>query len=84
MNTINWTRKAVKQLRKIAKEDQATVYDAAQALAHMPDVQQVKTLTGHRHGYRFRVGRYRVLFDRDSSIRIVNIEQVGKRDEHTY
>ena len=44
MNRINWTRKAVKQLRKIDKAEQPKLYDAAQALAHMPDVQNVKAL----------------------------------------
>lgn len=84
MNTINWTRKAVKQLRKIAKPDQSQIYDAAQELAHMPNVQQVKALTRHRYGYRLRVGQYRVMFDWEGSINIVNIEEVKKRDERTY
>jgi len=84
MNKINWTRKAVKQLGKIAKPDQAKIYDAAQELTHMPDVQQVKALTRHQYGYRLRVGNYRILFDWDSSVKIVNIEEVKKRDDHTY
>lgn len=84
MNTINWTRKAVKQLSKIAKPDQSKIYDAAQQLAHMPNVQQVKALTRHQYGYRLRVGQYRVMFDWDGSINIVNIEEVKKRDERTY
>ncbi|WP_288407418.1 type II toxin-antitoxin system RelE/ParE family toxin [uncultured Pseudomonas sp.] len=84
MNKINWTRKAVKQLGKINKADQAKVFDAVDALAHMPKVQNVKSLTNHQFGYRLRVGRYRVLFDWDGTVKIVNIEEVSKRDEHTY
>lgn len=84
MNTINWTRKAVKQLNKITREDQVKIYDAAQELAHMPNVQQVKALIRHQYGYRLRVGNYRVLFDWEGSINIVNIEEVKKRDERTY
>ncbi len=84
MNRINWTRKAVKQLRKINKSDQGIVYDAAQALANMPAVDNVKALTNHKHGYRLRVGRYRVLFDWDAEISIVDIEEVKIRDDHTY
>ncbi len=84
MNKINWTRKAVKQLSKIHKADQAKIYDAAQALAHMPNVQNIKALSNHRYGYRLRVGNYRVMFDWDGAIKIVNIEEVKKRDEHTY
>lgn len=84
MNKINWTRKAVKQLSKISKPDQAKIYDAAQALAYMPNVQNIKGLTNHKYGYRLRVGNYRVMFDWDGSVKIVNIEEVKKRDEHTY
>lgn len=84
MNKINWTRKAVKQLGKINKADQAEVFDAVDALAHLPNVQNIKSLTNHQFGYRLRVGRYRVLFDWDGTVKIVNIEEVSKRDEHTY
>ena len=84
MNKINWTRKAVKQLRKIDKAEQSKLYDAAQALAHMPDVQNVKALAHHQYGYRLRVGNYRILFDWDGGVKIVSIEEVRKRDEHTY
>ena len=41
-------------------------------------------LVNHAHGYRLRVGNYRVFFDFDVAIRIVSIEEVRKRDEQTY
>ncbi|MNF15371.1 hypothetical protein D3C80_2179560 [compost metagenome] len=50
----------------------------------MPHVQSVKALVNHHYGYRLRVGNYRILFDWDGSVRIVNIEEVKTRDEHTY
>jgi len=84
LNNIRWTRKAVKQLGKIHTKDQVTIYDAVQALAHMPDVRNVKPLTNHACGYRLRAGNYRVLFDWDGTIKIVNIQEVRKRDERTY
>jgi len=83
-NDIRWTRKASKQLHKLHVADQNTVYDAVQALAHMPYVRNVKALVEHAYGYRLRVGSYRVLFDWDSSIHIVSIEEVKKRDKRTY
>ena len=43
----------------------------------------MKSLVGHEYGYRLRVGRYRVLFDFDSVVKIVSIEEVRKRDERT-
>ncbi|MBB4820444.1 mRNA-degrading endonuclease RelE of RelBE toxin-antitoxin system [Pseudomonas alcaligenes] len=84
MNEIRWTRKAIKQLRRTASIDQKKIYDAVQALASMPDVQNVKALVHHPFGYRLRVGSYRVIFDWDGAIQIVSIEEVKKRDEHTY
>lgn len=41
-------------------------------------------LTNHEHGYRPRVGRYRVLFDANQEIRIVDVQEVKKRDDQTY
>jgi len=83
-NTIQWARKAHKQLLKLHAADQNTVYDAVEALAHMPNVHNVKALVKHAYGYRLRVGNYRVLFDWNRDIRIVRIEEVKKRDERTY
>ncbi|WP_223119811.1 type II toxin-antitoxin system RelE family toxin [Salinicola corii] len=59
-------------------------YEAVQSLAEMPDVHNVKALKKHQYGYRLRVGNYRVLFDWDGGIRIVQIQEVRKRDERTY
>lgn len=84
MNEIQWTTKAFKQLRKLNPKEQERIFDAAQALSGMPDVHNVKALTKHRYGYRLRVGNYRILFDWDGQVRIVNIQEVKKRDERTY
>lgn len=50
----------------------------------MPHVTNVKALSSHGYGYRLRVGNYRILFDWDGAIEIVSIQEVKKRDEHTY
>ncbi|GHB27433.1 type II toxin-antitoxin system RelE family toxin [Salinicola rhizosphaerae] len=84
MNTIQWKTKAFKQLRKLPPKQQATLYEAVQSLAAMPDVHNVKALKKHQYDYRLRVGNYRVLFDWDGGIRIVQIQEVRKRDERTY
>jgi len=84
LNEIQWARKAIKQLGKLHPVDQSTVYDAAQTLAHMPNVHNVRALTRHNYGYRLRVGNYRVLFDWEDAIKIVSIQEVKKRDERTY
>ena len=41
-------------------------------------------LKKHEYGYRMRVGRYRVLFDYDDAVKIIEIQEVKKRDERTY
>lgn len=84
MNTIHWTQKAAKQLRKLDRQHQVAVRDGVSTLAAMPESQNVKALTNHQYGYRLRVGSYRVLFDWDGGIRIVEIQEVRKRDERTY
>jgi mRNA-degrading endonuclease RelE of RelBE toxin-antitoxin system len=50
----------------------------------MPSCTGVKALTNHEYGYRLLVGRYRVFFDFDGEGRIVEIQEVKKRDENTY
>lgn len=84
MNTIHWNVKAAKQLRKLDRQHQAAIRDGVDTLAAMPDCQNVKALTSHRYGYRLRIGNHRVLFDWDGGIRIVEIQEVRKRDERTY
>ncbi|MCW7555255.1 type II toxin-antitoxin system RelE/ParE family toxin [Endozoicomonas gorgoniicola] len=84
MNTISWSNKARKQLLKLPRQDASKVYREASALEHFPACQNIKKLTNHRHDYRLRVGRYRIFFNFDGGIRIVTIEEVKLRNEHTY
>ena len=85
MNRIDWTPKAAKQLRKLQKGVQVDIRDAVQdKLPRFPKCSGVKALVNHPHGYRLRVGNYRVLFNFEGSITLVRIEEVGKRDERTY
>lgn len=84
MNTILWTRKAAKQLRKLDHQHQGPIRDAVKALEEMPNCSNVKQLTNHEHGYRLRVGNYRVLFDWDGGIRVVEVQEVKARNEPTY
>jgi mRNA-degrading endonuclease RelE of RelBE toxin-antitoxin system len=85
MFKIFWHPKAYKQLIKIRNQkDIDAVYDAACTLTQWPDCQNIKALKNHSYGYRLRVGKFRVLFDVRDSIRIIEIQEVKKRDEHTY
>lgn len=84
MNTIKWHIKALKQLRKIDRQENVSIRQAVNGLSSMPNCTGVKALTNHTYGFRLRVSRYRVFFDFDGEIRIVEIQEVKKRDERTY
>ena len=84
MNSIEWTTKALRQARKLPPVEQGNIADAVETLRNWPNVEQVVALVG-KSAYRLRVGRYRVLFTIHAGIPlIVRIEEVKKRDEHTY
>jgi mRNA-degrading endonuclease RelE of RelBE toxin-antitoxin system len=85
MFKVAWKEKAYKQLKKIRdKHERESVYDTVGKLANWPACRNVKALTNHERGYRLRVGRYRVLFDVQTTVQIIEIQEVKKRDEHTY
>ena len=86
MYGIDWTKTAIKQLKKIQPPKQRKAILAAVAgLADCPiNAVNVKALKGHEIAYRLRVGNYRVLFDLDDGVRIITVQEVKKRDERTY
>ncbi len=84
---VRWTIRAVKQTRKIPPADRRRIVHAVGALADWPACrgrQDIKPLVRHARQYRLRVGRYRVLFDVATVLRVVSIEEVRKRNERTY
>ena len=84
MNKISWKKKATKQLSKLEVVTKGQVYLSVQALVNFPNCENVKKLTNSEFDYRLRVGNYRVLFNFNGEVKIVSIEGVKKRDEHTY
>jgi mRNA interferase RelE/StbE len=87
MNTIEWSTKAVRQLRKIAdRRKRQSIFSEVQRLENWPDCSgDIKRLQG-RVGYRLRIDDHRVIFEIDQSVApiIVTIMQVEKRNERTY
>ena len=51
MNTIEWTRKAEKQLSRIDRNDQKTIVLAVGELAEFPQCINVKRLSNHSYDY---------------------------------
>lgn len=83
MYSIEWTRRALKQLKRLPQQCQKQIVLAVGDLRNWPECKHVKALQ-NRPGYRLRVGRYRVLFDVEKALHIIEIEEVKKRDERTY
>ena len=85
MYQIQWQKLAQRQARKIKSQTlRESIFYAVESLQNFPDVQDVKKLTNHEYGFRLRVGNYRVMFDVVDSVRIIEIQEVRKRDERTY
>lgn len=84
MYKIEWEKKAIKQLIQIPSKDRKTVTEAVKSLTDWPDCQNVRALQNHRYPYRLRVGRYRVFFEVENSLKVICIEEVKKRNERTY
>ncbi len=57
---------------------------ATRGLDVFPDMGDIKKLVNHEYGYRLRVGNWRILFNTFKEVSIVSIEEVKKRNEHTY
>ena len=84
-NTIRWQPKAIKQLRKLPLQDGRHITSAVKAeLSDLSLARNVKKLVDSAYGYHLRVGNYRVLFEFDGTVRVVNVEEVRRRNEQTY
>jgi len=84
---VQWTLRAVKQAKKIPSKERARIVKNVGNLSDWPACREnmdIKQLKHQVHEYRLRVGRYRVLFDVETGLRVVSVEQVRKRDERTY
>ena len=78
------TRRAEKQMRKLAMNMQERIAEAISLLGHNPDspALNVKALSGDDEAqYRLRVGSYRVKYNCDDGIKIVEIVKVGHRKD---
>ena len=85
MNTIRWTDKATKQLRKVKDAAmQKRIYRETQVLKDYPSCAGIKRLTHHEYSYRLRAGDFRVFFEFDGLVKVFSIEEVKKRNERTY
>ncbi len=73
-----------KELRKLTRKELKRV-DAVLAKIRRGDIDtlQVKQLRGHVHLFRVRVGRLRVIYEKDTG-GVVTLLAVRRRDDLTY
>ena len=83
MYELLFTEKATKSLKKLPKSEAKRILVKIDELAANPaGVANVKQLTNHPiAGFRLRVGDYRILFDKEDTLRIIEIINVGNRKD---
>lgn len=83
MFQLIFTDKALKSLKSISKGDTIKILSKLEELAQKPNINQnVKRLRNHPIAvYRLRVGNYRVLFDKEDTLNIIEVIDIGHRKE---
>jgi len=80
--TVIIAAQARKKLLALGKPDRLRITDKINQLGYNPDDPglDVKKLEGES-GWRLRVGRWRVIFDRHELVKIIAIEKIGSRGD---
>lgn len=77
---VQFSETAVKSMRRFPHGDQRRILTQIEKLAANPTAMRgVKRLVDYDVTYRLRVGDYRVLFDRDDVIRVIDVIDVLQR-----
>lgn len=77
---VQFTDVALKHLRSYPRNDQRRILARIEQLAEDPlAMSNIKRLVNLDVAYRLRVGRYRVLFDRDDMIKVIDVIDVLPR-----
>ncbi len=81
MFELIFTERALKSLKKIPKNDAAKILDKLENIIKKPSSStNIKQLTAHPLAtFRLRVGNYRVLFDKEDTLKIIEIIEIGHR-----
>ena len=78
MYILIYSEKADKQLGKMPSNIRERILIALERLRIRPESCDIKKLVG-MPGYRFRVGDYRIIFDREKERLLILIFEVGHR-----
>lgn len=79
--SLEISRTAEKQLRKLPRDDQRRVASALLALGEDPYPQGCRKLVGHDDVFRIRAGVYRVIYSVSGKKLVVIILKIGHRKD---
>ena len=79
--SVELTRTAEKQLRRVAKRARSRLLDAIEALGTKPRPQGARKLQGYEDIYRIRVGQYRVVHEVIDDRVLVIVLKLGHRKD---
>ncbi len=80
--TVQLQKKASKQLESLSRRSiYLRLRKAIDALAENPRPSGCKKMETKKEQYRIRIGEFRIIYDIDDSVRIVDIIKLGDRKE---
>ncbi len=75
-------REAVKDLKSVPLKDQSKILDKIELLGENPFIKGcIKIKATHEPLWRIRQGNYRILFQVDDEIKIIDIRRIGYRKD---
>lgn len=82
MYTVKFKPSALKELNELSNRDVKKIIEKIAKLENEPRPVNCKKLAGSNENlYRIRIGVYRVIYNIDDGIKIVNIRDVGHRKD---
>ena len=79
---VEFASRAIKDLRSIPRSYQGKIIDKAESLAENPYPRGCLKLKGLQEElWRIRVGDYRILYQVDDSVEVIDIRKIGHRKD---
>ncbi|NOZ64584.1 MAG: type II toxin-antitoxin system RelE/ParE family toxin [Caldiserica bacterium] len=78
---IYWKQSAIKDLKKLSKQDIPRILRKVEELAGTPYPPGVRKLIGTEHTFRVRVGNYRIVYSIESCKLIIEIIRIAHRKD---
>ena len=80
--TIMWHEDALKDLKKVDRNQASVIIDKTEKHLILDPHKFGKPLTGHLRGFfRYRIGKYRIIYTIKEDELIILVLKIGKRDK---